>query len=126
MKQSLVAILCAAAIGMASCKKESNSVKFNPEGYWRGSAYLYHTAILNKPGGVSRLYLRFPATDTASAELKGDGKYTLSGNYFRAAYNVNQKDSIVIESYNASSPNLKGTLILATGEIVSFDFIKQN
>lgn len=126
MKQSLVAILCAAITGMAGCKKESNSIKFNPEGYWRGSAYLYHTAILNKSNGTSHLYLRFSNTDTASAVIKGEGKYTVNGKYFRAAYGVNQKDSIVVESYNASSPNLKGSLILATGEIVSFDFIKQH
>jgi hypothetical protein len=126
MTRLVMAVVCTALIGSTACKKENTATPFKPEGYWRGSAYLFHTAILNKPNGDSRLYLKFSNTDTASAESKGDGKYIVSGKYFRAAYGVNQKDSIVIESYNASSPNLKGTLILSTGEIVPFEFFKQN
>lgn len=126
MTRIVMAVVCMALIAATACKKEKNSAPFKPEGYWRGSAYLFHTAILNKPGGISRLYLRFPHTDTAGAEVKGDGTYTFSGNYFRAAYGVNAKDSILIESYAPSSPTLKGTLVLATGEIVSFEFVKQN
>lgn len=66
-----------------ACKKEDNSPIHNPTGYWRGSVYVKHGALLVKPGGEAALYFNVYGNDTAGA-IKGYGRYTVSGNSLKA------------------------------------------
>ena len=123
-KISILMYILSIAMLIVCCKKEKDN-PFSPAGYWRGSAYIYHTAILNKTNGVSRLYMRFPGTDTANAEVKINGSYTTSANGFRAIYSSGNTDTVLIESYVATNSLISGLIVFATGEAVSFEFRKQ-
>ena len=71
------------------------------------------------------MYIRFPGTDPASAEVKVSGSYTTSANGFRATYNSGNTDTILIESNVATNNLISGLIVFATGEAVSFEFRKQ-
>lgn len=90
MKLFSILILFALITGIVSCKKETTdpAPQFSPVGYWRGNAAHFHTAILNHADGKSRIYYRIFGLDTAGAMI-GDGSYTVTGNTFKATYQIN-------------------------------------
>lgn len=96
---------------LISCKKETTTAPVvNPVGYWKGNAAHYHTAILNKADGTSRIYFKIFGTDTASATI-GDGSYAITGNRFRASYLLkNSSVSFFIEGNTGQADILKGYL----------------
>lgn len=97
-----------AAFLLSSCKKEKEAVSFQPVGYWRGNAYLYHTAILNKANGKARLYFRITGTDTANA-VRADGWYKVEGNLLTAQCVYND-DTLFLEMHKLSFDNMSGQL----------------
>jgi hypothetical protein len=123
-KRSITISMCMAVLLTAACKKENDIPSFSPAGYWRGNAFIYHTAILNRADGTSRLYYVIPGTDTANALLKREGTYTVAGGSFRGIYFYN--DTIFLETYAASANLMSGLLISSlTGEAIPYDLRKQ-
>jgi hypothetical protein len=120
--KSIVLICMIAAIAIA-CKKETPG--FRPEGFWRGNAYLYHAAILNRQNGTSRLYFVIPGTDTSKAGSKVEGTYTMSQGKFTAIF-LEASDTLIVESTSTSATTLSGLVISTTlGQAVPFNFTKQ-
>lgn len=110
----------------AACQKENKKPPFNAIGYWKGTAYLYTTAILNKSDGTSRLYVRTVSNDTARADIKLNGTFTSNEDGMKAIYYYSDStDNIMLETYTASQTNITGLLALTTGEAVTFDLRKQ-
>ena len=115
-----------------SCTKEKVQQNFSPVGFWRGNAYLFHTAVLNKPDGSARIYFRITGIDTANA-IKADGFYSVSGNSFKVTGvnkrndpNYDIRDTLFIEA-NLTSPSLMNGQLYSTfsPEIVDCTLRKQ-
>jgi hypothetical protein len=117
--------ICFLAVIIISCKKENETPAFKPEGFWRGNAYLYHAAILNRQNGTSRLYFVIPGTDTAKSLTKLEGTYSMNQGKFLAVFH-DPADTLFIESTSTSATVLSG-LVLSTlqGQAVPFNFTKQ-
>lgn len=114
-----------AVLLLASCKKEVPEQSFNPNGYWRGNAYIIHLGILNRPDGTSRLYFRTFGLDTAGATI-GEGTYTMSGNTFKASYTTTGGTEMFIESLSVSDKQITGVFFTSgTPEMVDMKLIKQ-
>jgi hypothetical protein len=115
----------AAVLFITACKKENDTPAFKPQGFWRGNAYLYHAAILNRPNGTSRLYFVIPGTDTSKAQTKLEGTHSMNQGKFLAVFN-DVSDTLLFES-TTTSPTLLSGLILSTtlGQAVPFNFNKQ-
>jgi hypothetical protein len=106
-----------------ACKKETPA--FKPEGFWRGNAYLYHAAILNRPNGTSRLYFVIPGTDTAKAGSRLEGSHSMNKGKFTAIF-YEASDTLIVESTSTSANVLSGLVISTTlGQAVPFNFTKQ-
>ena len=119
----LLAAICFAALIVSGCKKDTPA--FKPEGFWRGNAYLYHAAILNRQNGTSRLYFVIPGTDTSKAGTKIDGTHTMNQGKFIATFN-DVTDTLTLESTGVSASTLSGLIISSTlGQAVPFNFTKQ-
>lgn len=122
-------IAIAAIIFITACKKENDTPppapEFKPQGFWRGNAYLYHAAILNRPNGTSKLYFIIPGTDTSKAQTKVEGTYTMNQGKFLAVFNE-ASDTLLVESTGTSATVLSGLIISTTlGQAVPFNFNKQ-
>jgi hypothetical protein len=118
-----IAAICMTAVIAIACKKEIPG--FKAEGFWRGNAYLYHAAILNRTNGTSRLYFVIPGTDTSKAGSKVEGTYTMSQGKFTAIF-LEASDTLIVESTSTSATTLSGLVRSTTlGQAVPFNFTKQ-
>ncbi|MGB4845808.1 MAG: hypothetical protein WBP16_15190 [Ferruginibacter sp.] len=125
-KRSILITICTAVLLITACKKETTEPEINPAGYWKGYAFTFHTAILNKDNGTSRLYLRIVGTDTANASAIRDGNFTISGGEFKGTYYDGADTAYSIEADFASHNTLTGIMIFSsTGEAIPFDFRRQ-
>src|SRR5688572_13768645 len=95
-----IAVICLIAAIAIACKKETAG--FRAEGFWRGNAYLYHAAILNRSNGTSRLYFVIPGTDTARAGSKVEGTHTVNNGKFVAMF-AEATDTLYVESTSTSA-----------------------
>lgn len=130
MKQIPVLIICTLAVLMqpACTKEKEDGPKFLAPGYWRGNAFIYHTAILNRSNGTSRLYYVIQGYDTTLSLLTKEGVYSVNNGVFKAAYPYGggTDDSIFIESTTVSPSDMSGLLISSlTGEAAEFKLRKQ-
>ena len=122
-------IAIAAIIFITACKKENDTPppapEFKPQGFWRGNAYLYHAAILNRANGTSKLYFIIPGNDTSNAQTQLEGTHSMSQGKFLAVF-PDVTDTLLVESTGTSATVLSGLIISSTlGQAVPFNFNKQ-
>ena len=122
----LAALFISAVLFSCTKDKDAHAPVFNPEGYWRGNANIIHTAILNKPDGKTRVYLRIFGADTASAII-GDGTFAVSGNSFKGIYfTKDNADTIFVETNYGPGDELTGQVYTTfTGEILDCTLRRQ-
>lgn len=105
-----------------ACKKDNPS--FSAAGYWRGTLQNVRTDILNRNDGSSRLYAHIRNSDTATAFLRYEGKYTVKDGVFRAVYSE-PGDTFSIASIQTTPHTIKGIVTLHTSGAASVcDFVK--
>jgi hypothetical protein len=126
MKNTKILIaLSIVALCITSCKKE-NVQPFKPGGFWDGTVYMYHTAILNRENGQSRIFFRILGTDTTNTSITADGVYTVSGSSFKARYFFNGDDTLFLESRSVSADLITGKYFSTlTPEVVDFELQRQ-
>jgi hypothetical protein len=127
MKKMFITATLFSLILLLSCKKDTPS--FSATGYWKGNLFYYTSALLNRPDGTTRMYAKIPgpgSTDTASAEFKYDGTFTVSENVYRAVIFQGGPDSLILESTSTSAKTMSGRAFTDyNGEFLPFEFNKQ-
>lgn len=105
-----------------ACKKETSS--FSAAGYWRGTLQNVRTDILNREDGSSRLYAHIRSSDTSDPALKYEGKYTVTGEVFRAVYSQ-AGDTFSLVSTRTTPNTITGIVTLHTAGVATvFEFVK--
>jgi hypothetical protein len=115
-----------AVVFMAGCKKDRDeSSGFRAEGYWKGYVHINQAAVLNLPGGFTRLYYNFTGTDTASATFKLNGSYSQTGAFYKAVYPA-ASDTFFLDSHTSTKSTFTGVLwTSSSSEAGPFSLLKQ-
>lgn len=103
-----------------ACKKDTNSSQsFSAVGFWRGDLTENEAtiAMLNQPDGTSSFYAMLTSLDTAVAEEKFYGHYTMKDGVMKAilaapAGNGLVYDSLTLETVTISSQAMTGIVII--------------
>ena len=127
MKKMFITATLVSLILFLSCKKDTPS--FSAAGFWKGNLFYYTSALLNRPDGTARMYAKIPGpggTDTASAEFKYDGTFTVSGNIYRAVISPGGPDSLILETTSVSARKISGRAFNDdyNGEFLPFEYNK--
>src|SRR5688500_9094488 len=128
MKKIFITTTLFSLILLLSCKKDTPS--FSAVGFWKGNLFYYVSALVNREDGTTRMYAKIPGeegTDTAAAEFKYDGTFTVIGNVYRAVIAPAGSDSIVLETTSASPGHTSGRASnpIYNGEFLPFEYNKQ-
>lgn len=111
-----------------ACKKEGGATAaFMPEGYWRGYAYLFNSSLLNRENGGGIFYLGMQNSDTNTALIKMEGRFTISNGIYSGKFGKGS-DSLFLTSITASDRVMYGitTIVSATTTLsTEFQMIKQ-
>lgn len=115
MKQLTFAVLV--IFSAISCKKETT--QYSATGLWYGNIYVVNCALVNRPNGSCRLFEEVPVKDTATAKVKFDGTYIVTGNKYRAEL-TNENDLItIIECDFIANDKMTGRMVSGSS---NFDF----
>ena len=107
MKKLSFAVLV--IISAISCKKETT--QYSATGLWFGNVYVANCGMVNRPDGTCRFYEEVGLYDTATASIKADGTYTVSGNRYRAEYYVGAILAMVIEGDLTAPDRITGRMV---------------
>jgi hypothetical protein len=101
-----------------SCKKNNDRDPISPfsaPGFWTGSLSAgVGIGIINREDGTTRLYILVSNADTATAPIKHDGTYTVSGGVYKAEYqngDVNSHNTINLETSRTTAYSMTGVFV---------------
>ncbi|HEX2628027.1 MAG TPA: hypothetical protein VHM26_03420 [Chitinophagaceae bacterium] len=103
-------------LSLVACKKENETSTYNHVGFWRGTAYLTHIAMTLKANGNADVYALVTGTDTASAGLKGYGRYTVTGSTIRA-YGITATNDTIFMHINHETNDLMTGLLYTSRSV---------
>jgi len=127
----VLSIVMLSLLFLFSCKKDKDTAPpFSATGYWRG--YIVPNqlfGILNRADGSSRVYVLTGIGDTAAANTRHDGHYTVSGDFFRFEHSGSD-GYVYLETSRTTSYSMTGvyTQIGGNANIANgfpFEVIKQ-